>query len=626
MIDAASLRASGTSPAAIAHHYDLSDDFFALWLGPDLVYSCALWDGHDPSETLATRAAPQDRLLRRRARRRRRAAARHRLRLGCPARSLRRGARPGRRRRAHAQPTRRRTSRDAARCPASTSGVESWVDHEPDPPYDAITCIEATEHLASDGSTPTRRWRSTARSSSGARRGCATGGRLGLQLICLDNVGHEGSRPGRGRVVRADPRATSFPSRCRRRCPSSSWAGRPTSSSSAFSTTPTTTGGRSARGASPTVPPKRARARWWATDGTDLRALLRRRRGVLPAARAVAVPRHPQEALAAEGVGPASSRRPGRGTALDDRDDGAPLAGEDRRRRRFAVGRPRSLRRLQRLLRAVARADDDVLVGALAVGRRRPRGSRRRARAEDRLLRRARPSSARRARPRRRLRLGRQPAPARRRAPRSSGAVGPHAERGAARLPRPPSGARRGLRLESWADHEPQRPYDAILVLRRLRALRPRRDDARRARARVPAVLRALLRVADTRTAASASRRSPTTGHPTPPSPLGRGPLGDSVLDIYPESICPHLCELVLGFEPYFEVEVLRSDAGDFARTCRLWLRGPARARGASRRAGRRRRTVRRFRRYLVASEVQFRTGIITNYRVVLHRRPALRR
>ena len=29
--------------AAIAHHYDLSNDFYALVLGPSLVYSCALW-------------------------------------------------------------------------------------------------------------------------------------------------------------------------------------------------------------------------------------------------------------------------------------------------------------------------------------------------------------------------------------------------------------------------------------------------------------------------------------------------------------------------------------------------------------------------------------------------------
>ena len=34
----------GTSPAALARHYDLPAEFFALWLGPELVYSCGLWD------------------------------------------------------------------------------------------------------------------------------------------------------------------------------------------------------------------------------------------------------------------------------------------------------------------------------------------------------------------------------------------------------------------------------------------------------------------------------------------------------------------------------------------------------------------------------------------------------
>jgi hypothetical protein len=36
--------------------------------------------------------------------------------------------------------------------------------------------------------------------------------------------------------------------------------------------------------------------------------------------------------------------------------------------------------------------------------------------------------------------------------------------------------------------------------------------------------------------------------------------------------------------------------------------------------------TVTRFRRYLAASEAQFRKGTITNYRVVLHRRPTVKR
>jgi cyclopropane-fatty-acyl-phospholipid synthase len=33
--------------AAIAHHYDVGNDFYALVLGPSLVYSCAVWPGGD---------------------------------------------------------------------------------------------------------------------------------------------------------------------------------------------------------------------------------------------------------------------------------------------------------------------------------------------------------------------------------------------------------------------------------------------------------------------------------------------------------------------------------------------------------------------------------------------------
>ena len=51
MLDAPWLRAAGTSPEAISHHYDLPADFFALWLGEERIYSCALWSD-DPAEGL----------------------------------------------------------------------------------------------------------------------------------------------------------------------------------------------------------------------------------------------------------------------------------------------------------------------------------------------------------------------------------------------------------------------------------------------------------------------------------------------------------------------------------------------------------------------------------------------
>ena len=37
----------GASAEAIRNHYDTSDDFFGLWLGPERVYSAALYEGED---------------------------------------------------------------------------------------------------------------------------------------------------------------------------------------------------------------------------------------------------------------------------------------------------------------------------------------------------------------------------------------------------------------------------------------------------------------------------------------------------------------------------------------------------------------------------------------------------
>ncbi len=47
MRDQAVLRENGVgaSPAAISSHYDLGEDFFRLWIGPELIYSCAMFEG-----------------------------------------------------------------------------------------------------------------------------------------------------------------------------------------------------------------------------------------------------------------------------------------------------------------------------------------------------------------------------------------------------------------------------------------------------------------------------------------------------------------------------------------------------------------------------------------------------
>jgi cyclopropane-fatty-acyl-phospholipid synthase len=179
------------------------------------------------------------------------------------------------------------------------------------------------------------------------------------------------------------------------------------------------------------------------------------------------------------------------------------------------------------------------------------------------------------------------------------------------------------VRLESWADHDPAARYDAVMSFG---AFEHFARDGTTSDARV--------RTYDAFFARCFGWLPPggrlgleTIAHDDAPDtsePLGRGPLGDFVLGLYPESLSPHLCEIVLGFEPYFLVQELRADGLDFGRTIRAWLtklvahRAEAEAAvGAA--------TYRRFKTYLAASEVQFRMRTITNHRLVLERRPAIR-
>jgi cyclopropane-fatty-acyl-phospholipid synthase len=176
------------------------------------------------------------------------------------------------------------------------------------------------------------------------------------------------------------------------------------------------------------------------------------------------------------------------------------------------------------------------------------------------------------------------------------------------------------VRLEDWKDHRPTTPYDAIMSFG---AFEHFARDGSTGPERIAAYRRFFESCSDWLVPGGRLALE-TIAHDDAPdtdAPLGRGPLGDSVLSLYPESLCPHLSEVVLGFEPFFELDVLRSDGQDFARTCREWLLAlRRREQEATELVGPA--TVRTFQSYLAASEIQFRTRIITNYRIVLRRRP----
>ncbi len=135
----------GTSAAAIQHHYDVGDEFFALWLDPTLTYSCAFWNAH---ESLADAQINKlDWHLGR-------VDAGHSRRLldvGCGWGSLLELARRryGVERAVGLTLSARQARWIQAR---GLTGIEvrqeSWCEHVPAAPYDAIVSIGAFEHFA----------------------------------------------------------------------------------------------------------------------------------------------------------------------------------------------------------------------------------------------------------------------------------------------------------------------------------------------------------------------------------------------------------------------------------------------------------------------------------------------
>jgi len=607
------LAAMGTSQGAIMHHYDLSDDFFRIWLGPDMVYSCGWWDPADGSlvqaqhrklDYFADRLGVRDCRV---------------LDIGCGW-----GALIDRFVRVHGaaggvgltlSPGQVAVA-ERRDVPGVSYLLQNWADHEPGETYDAITCIEATEHFASEKLTPDEKVEVYRAFFERTASWLRPGGRMGLQLICLDNLGHTGSRAGRGPfsdLILDDIFPESMPA----------------------SLSELVLG--------------------WETH-FELAEFLDHPSHYRRTFRAWALAYRAQEELARALVGPDICRTYSR---------------------YFAAGEAAFRLREHSLYRVILTKRPDPKVWAVEV---RPSDIPEATDPDAGPADRSAGASAEAIRSHYDLsnafyELWLGPSLMYSSALWTDGESGTDLERAqqrktdffAARLldgagpwrvldvgcgwggnlrrladthrvahgtgltlsqaqlryvnQHPISGAE--VRLEDWNDHCPGAPYDAIFSFgafehfARDGSTGPQRIAAYRRFFRscmewlVPGGRVGLETIAH-------------DGAPDTDAPLGRGPLGDFVLSLYPESLCPHLGEIVLGFEPFFEVEMLRSDSGDFARTCRAWL-SALRKREDEATTAVGDEVVRRFRRYLAASEIQFRTRIITNYRFVLRRRPEIR-
>lgn len=138
----------GASQGAIAHHYDVGNDFVRLWLDPTMTYSCALWGEGDDLERAQLRKL--DYML---------AAAgaigaKRVLDIGCGWGSLLRRA-------VHHGTT---TAVGLTLSPAQRDWLNrsdpqfdvhlrGWAEFESDTPFDAIVSIGAFEHFARHGLT-----------------------------------------------------------------------------------------------------------------------------------------------------------------------------------------------------------------------------------------------------------------------------------------------------------------------------------------------------------------------------------------------------------------------------------------------------------------------------------------
>jgi cyclopropane-fatty-acyl-phospholipid synthase len=150
----AALANPGASAEAIQSHYDVSNDFYSLWLDDQtLAYSSALWDFTKPDDTLE---AAQLRKLDYHIEQSQAARKKRVLDIGCGW-----GGTVRRLRNVHGvEHVTGLTLSEAQRefilehSPTNVDvRLQSWSDHQPTAPYDAIISVGAFEHFARPGAS-----------------------------------------------------------------------------------------------------------------------------------------------------------------------------------------------------------------------------------------------------------------------------------------------------------------------------------------------------------------------------------------------------------------------------------------------------------------------------------------
>jgi cyclopropane-fatty-acyl-phospholipid synthase len=183
-------RQPGASAAAIRSHYDVGEDFYRLWLGDDLVYSAALFDGAADQDLAAAQARKLDHHITAAAA----AGAARVLDVGCGWGALLRrlttthGV-------GHAIGLTLSASQAAwirrLGLPRVEVREEAWRDHVPAAPYDAIISIGAFEHFVRPGLGPAAKVAAYREFFAFCHQVLKPGGRLSLQTIAYCAPGIE---------------------------------------------------------------------------------------------------------------------------------------------------------------------------------------------------------------------------------------------------------------------------------------------------------------------------------------------------------------------------------------------------------------------------------------------------
>jgi cyclopropane-fatty-acyl-phospholipid synthase len=185
MTNAASRPSGGASPEAIQAHYDVSNRFYQLWLDPSLTYSCALWAGDDD-----TLEAAQQRKLDYIAEPALSRGAKRVLDIGSGWGSLLRRLSAGGVESLTGL-TLSQQQLDHVRSlhiPGAEVRLESWRDHKPAEPYDAIVSVGAFEHFADLDLTESQRLAIYREFFQACHAWLKPGGSLTLQTIAYGPV------------------------------------------------------------------------------------------------------------------------------------------------------------------------------------------------------------------------------------------------------------------------------------------------------------------------------------------------------------------------------------------------------------------------------------------------------